>query len=292
MLRSDLRLSTDERTGEHILFDPITRSEFVLTRGQRALVERSTWPRNAAGDVADFLTCLSDLCLLEPAPPADEIIDRQRAQRGGLVAAVQRAKYDAQLSRLKDTIPFYRDWLSAVDPRWRFDELAKMPRLTKSALRSADPLALVPADRSRAAPPMLELTSGTTAERFQIASDPEYRERMVDTLAVRNRHVRDVFTRIRDVRVCYICSPLFDDDEVPLGAHGRALPRQRRMRGKGTLRFDAPGNIFTLPPEKLDQMIAEACAFAPGIFFGDPVHLSVLATHARATRAHLPRLEF
>src|SRR5262245_34622418 len=39
-------------------------------------------------------------------------------------------------------------------------------------------------------------------------------------------------------------------------------------------------------------MIAEACAFAPGIFFGDPVHLSVLATHARATRARLPRLEF
>jgi phenylacetate-CoA ligase len=139
---------------------------------------------------------------------------------------------------------------------------------------------------------MLELTSGTTAERFPIAADPEYRERMVDALAVRNRHVRDVFKRIRDVRVCYICSPLFDDDEVPLGAHGRALPRQRRMRGKGTLRFDAPGNIFTLPPEKLDQMIAEARAFAPGIFFGDPVHLSVLANHVRATRARLPRLEF
>jgi phenylacetate-CoA ligase len=114
----------------------------------------------------------------------------------------------------------------------------------------------------------------------------------VDALAVRNRHVRDVFKRIRDVRVCYICSPLFDDHEVPLGAHGRALPRERRMRGKGTLRFDAPGNILTLPLEKLDQMIEEARAFAPGILFGDPVHLSVLASHARATRARLPRLEF
>src|SRR5262245_51623146 len=294
MLRSDLCLSTDERTGEHLLFDPITRSEFVLTRGQRAIVERSTWPRNPAGDVAEFLKCLSDLCLLEPAPPADEIIDRQREQRRCLVAAVQRAKFDAQLSRLRDNVPFYRDWLSGVDPRWRFDELARMPCLTKSALRAsaADPLAMVPVDRSSASPPTLELTSGTTAERFHLAADPAYRERMVDALAVRNRHVRDVFTRIRDVRVCYICSPLFDDDEVPLGEHGRALPRQRCMRRKRTLRFDAPGNIFTLPSEKLDQMIAEARAFAPGIFFGDPVHLSVLASHVRATRARLPRLEF
>jgi cation transport ATPase len=50
----------------------------------------------AAPDVAEFLRCLSDLCLLEPAPAADEFIDRQREQRRCLVAAVQRAKYDAQ----------------------------------------------------------------------------------------------------------------------------------------------------------------------------------------------------
>jgi phenylacetate-coenzyme A ligase PaaK-like adenylate-forming protein len=64
------------------------------------------------------------------------------------------------------------------------------------------------------------------------------------------------------------------------------------MRGQGNLRFDAPGNIFTLPLEKLDQMLEEARDFAPGVLFGDPVYLGALAAHARGRRARLPRIEF
>src|SRR4249919_1504209 len=120
MLRSDLLLTTDGHTGEHVLADPITLSEFTLTDRQRALVEPASPREKAPDDAPDFFKCLSNLCLLEPAPPPDQIIERQRTERRRLVTAVQREKFEAQLGSLKSEIPFYRDWLSMADPRWTF----------------------------------------------------------------------------------------------------------------------------------------------------------------------------
>jgi phenylacetate-CoA ligase len=306
-LRGDLVWLEAEQPDENVLVDPVTGAELVFTDLQRAVLvalapgassaavcERIARERGESLDPADvdeLVATAKGLALLDDASPSEVVVARQREARRAIARGAMEAKLAAQLERVRAQIPFYRERLAGLELCQTLADLPRVPVLTREELVAAasTPGALVP-DAPGTSPIVRRVTSGTSAQRFDLPSESGDRPYAVDLALNVNPRVLQTLAD-GACRVCSVGSPLFDDELRSIGDSGRPRTRAERQSGNW-LKLDAPGNVFTLPEAKLDQMLAEMAEHRPDVLVGGPTYVAALALHARARGETLPRVQF